>query len=77
MYGVERFTAVLNPPQAGILAVGAIEERAVVEDGELVAQPRMEITLTVRPPLRGRRDRVRVPAHRQVVPGGARVGPLI
>jgi pyruvate dehydrogenase E2 component (dihydrolipoamide acetyltransferase) len=47
MYGVERFTAVLNPPQAGILAVGAIEERAAVEDGELEIQPRMDMTLTV------------------------------
>jgi pyruvate dehydrogenase E2 component (dihydrolipoamide acetyltransferase) len=47
MYGVERFTAVLNPPQAGILAVGAIEERAVVVDGELEVQPRMDMTLTV------------------------------
>jgi pyruvate dehydrogenase E2 component (dihydrolipoamide acetyltransferase) len=46
MYGVERFVAVLNPPQAGILAVGGIEERAVVEDGELVIQPRMEMTLS-------------------------------
>ncbi len=47
MYGVERFTAVLNPPQAGILAVGAIEERAVVDEGELEIQPRMDLTLTV------------------------------
>jgi pyruvate dehydrogenase E2 component (dihydrolipoamide acetyltransferase) len=47
MYGVERFAAVLNPPQAGILAVGAIEERAVVEEGELEIQPRMDLTLTV------------------------------
>jgi pyruvate dehydrogenase E2 component (dihydrolipoamide acetyltransferase) len=47
MYGVERFTAVLNPPQAAILAVGAIEERAVVEEGELEIQPRMDLTLTV------------------------------
>jgi pyruvate dehydrogenase E2 component (dihydrolipoamide acetyltransferase) len=47
MYGVERFTAVLNPPQAGILAVGAIEERAVVEEGELEIQPRVDLTLTV------------------------------
>ena len=46
MYGVERFVAVLNPPQAGILAVGAIEERAVVRDGELVARPTMELTLS-------------------------------
>jgi pyruvate dehydrogenase E2 component (dihydrolipoamide acetyltransferase) len=47
MYGVERVTAVLNPPQAGILAVGAIEEQAIVEDGELEIQPRMDLTLTV------------------------------
>jgi pyruvate dehydrogenase E2 component (dihydrolipoamide acetyltransferase) len=46
MYGVERFVAVLNPPQAAILAVGAIEERAVVRDGELAARPIMEMTLT-------------------------------
>jgi pyruvate dehydrogenase E2 component (dihydrolipoamide acetyltransferase) len=47
MYGVERFTAVLNPPQAGILAVGAIEDRAVVVEGEFEIQPRMDLTLTV------------------------------
>jgi pyruvate dehydrogenase E2 component (dihydrolipoamide acetyltransferase) len=47
MYGVERFTAVLNPPQAGILAVGAIEERAVVLDGDFEIQPRMDMTLTI------------------------------
>jgi len=46
MYGVERFVAVLNPPQAGILAVGAIEERAVVADGEIVARPLMAMTLS-------------------------------
>ncbi|MGH3037654.1 MAG: dihydrolipoamide acetyltransferase family protein [Gaiellaceae bacterium] len=46
MYGVERFVAVLNPPQAAILAVGAIEERAVVSGGELAARPVMELTLT-------------------------------
>ena len=46
MYGVERFVAVLNPPQAAILAVGAIEERAVVRDGELAARPVMEMTLS-------------------------------
>ena len=46
MYGVEIFTAVLNPPQAAILAVGAIEEKPVVEDGEVVARPLMAMTLT-------------------------------
>jgi pyruvate dehydrogenase E2 component (dihydrolipoamide acetyltransferase) len=46
MYGVEIFTAVLNPPQAAILAVGAIEEKPVVENGDVVAHPLMAMTLT-------------------------------
>ena len=46
MYGVERFVAVLNPPQAAILAVGAAEEKPVVRDGEVVARPMLELTLT-------------------------------
>jgi len=46
MYGVARFVAVLNPPQAAILAVGAIEERAVVSGGEVAVRPVMELTLT-------------------------------
>jgi pyruvate dehydrogenase E2 component (dihydrolipoamide acetyltransferase) len=46
MYGTERFTAVLNPPQAAILAVGAVEERAAVVDGAIVVQPRLDLVLT-------------------------------
>jgi pyruvate dehydrogenase E2 component (dihydrolipoamide acetyltransferase) len=46
MFGVERFVAVLNPPQAAILAVGAIEEKPVAEDGEVVVRPRMDLTLS-------------------------------
>jgi pyruvate dehydrogenase E2 component (dihydrolipoamide acetyltransferase) len=46
MFGVERFIAVLNPPQVAILAVGAVTEQAVVEQGEVVVRPRMELTLT-------------------------------
>jgi pyruvate dehydrogenase E2 component (dihydrolipoamide acetyltransferase) len=46
MFGVEQFVAVLNPPQAAILAVGAIEERAVVVDGAVVPRPMMTMTLT-------------------------------
>jgi pyruvate dehydrogenase E2 component (dihydrolipoamide acetyltransferase) len=46
MYGVEQFVAVLNPPQAAILAVGAAVERPVVENGELVIRPLMTMTLT-------------------------------
>ena len=46
MYGVEIFTAVLNPPQAAILAVGAIEEKPVVENGDFIGRPLMAMTLT-------------------------------
>jgi pyruvate dehydrogenase E2 component (dihydrolipoyllysine-residue acetyltransferase) len=46
MYGVEIFTAVLNPPQAAILAVGTIEEKAIVEESDVVVRPVMAMTLT-------------------------------
>jgi pyruvate dehydrogenase E2 component (dihydrolipoyllysine-residue acetyltransferase) len=46
MYGVEQFVAVLNPPQAAILAVGTVEDRPVAQDGELVVRPMMTMTLT-------------------------------
>ena len=47
MYGVEQFVAVLNPPQAAILAVGAIESKAVpTDDGGFQARPLMTLTLT-------------------------------
>jgi pyruvate dehydrogenase E2 component (dihydrolipoamide acetyltransferase) len=46
MYGVEQFVAVLNPPQVAILAVGAIEEKPVVVDGDLEIKPMMSLTLT-------------------------------
>jgi pyruvate dehydrogenase E2 component (dihydrolipoamide acetyltransferase) len=46
MYGVEQFVAVLNPPQAAILAVGTVEDRPVARDGEVVVRPMMTMTLT-------------------------------
>jgi pyruvate dehydrogenase E2 component (dihydrolipoamide acetyltransferase) len=47
MLGVQEFTAIINPPEAGILAIGAMEERAVVApDGAVVVQPRMRITMS-------------------------------
>jgi len=46
MFGIERFVAVLNPPQAAILAVGSTEEKPVAVDGQVVVRPRMELTLT-------------------------------
>jgi pyruvate dehydrogenase E2 component (dihydrolipoyllysine-residue acetyltransferase) len=46
MFGVESFTAVLNPPQAAIIAVGAAVERPVPVDGELVVRPLVRLTAT-------------------------------
>jgi pyruvate dehydrogenase E2 component (dihydrolipoamide acetyltransferase) len=46
MFAVESFTAVLNPPQAAIVAVGATEERAVALGGELVVRPMVTLTAT-------------------------------
>ena len=46
MYGIEHFIAVLNPPQVAILAVGAIEEKPVVLDGDFDVKPMMSLTLT-------------------------------
>ena len=48
MYGIEEFDAILNPPQAGILAVGAASKRPVVgEDGELGTATIMNVVLSV------------------------------
>jgi pyruvate dehydrogenase E2 component (dihydrolipoamide acetyltransferase) len=46
MYGTREFSAILNPPQAGILAVGAAEQRPVVRDGELAVAAVMSCTLS-------------------------------
>jgi pyruvate dehydrogenase E2 component (dihydrolipoamide acetyltransferase) len=45
MFGIDRFTAIINPPQAAILAVGAIVQRAVAHDGELALRHRLAATL--------------------------------
>jgi pyruvate dehydrogenase E2 component (dihydrolipoamide acetyltransferase) len=47
MFGVDHFTAVINPPEAAILAVGAARHEAVVRDGQVVAGVTMKITLSV------------------------------
>jgi pyruvate dehydrogenase E2 component (dihydrolipoamide acetyltransferase) len=46
MYGVDAFSAILNPPQAAILAVGRIADRVVAVDGQPVVQPTMVLTLS-------------------------------
>ena len=46
MYGIERFTAIVNPPQAAILSVGALMKKAVVDDrGRVVARDMMALRL--------------------------------
>ena len=46
MFGIQEFTAIINPPEAAILAVGAVEEKPVVEAGEVVVRPRMRLTMS-------------------------------
>jgi pyruvate dehydrogenase E2 component (dihydrolipoamide acetyltransferase) len=46
MYGIKDFTAVINPPQSTILAVGTGEERAVVRNGKIEAATIMSVTLS-------------------------------
>ncbi|GAA3774515.1 hypothetical protein GCM10022240_27900 [Microbacterium kribbense] len=47
MYGIDSFTAVINPPEAAILAVGSTVDEPVVIDGEVQVRPRTRLTLTV------------------------------
>ena len=47
MYGVDEFVAIINPPEAGILAVGAIKDVPIVDDGKIVPGKVMRMTLSV------------------------------
>ena len=46
MFGIERFTAILNPPEAGILAVGAVMDVPVVKNGQVVAGKQMTVSMS-------------------------------
>jgi pyruvate dehydrogenase E2 component (dihydrolipoamide acetyltransferase) len=46
MFGIKNFTALINPPQSAILAIGAGEERAVVRDGKIVPATLMTVTMS-------------------------------
>jgi pyruvate dehydrogenase E2 component (dihydrolipoamide acetyltransferase) len=46
MYDVENFAAIINPPEAAILAVGAAREVAAVQDGEIILSKMMKITIS-------------------------------
>jgi len=46
MFGIDEFTAVINPPEAGILAVGAVTAKPVVRDNEVVVRQMMRVTMS-------------------------------
>jgi pyruvate dehydrogenase E2 component (dihydrolipoamide acetyltransferase) len=46
MFDVDQFTAVINPPEAGILAVGSITDRPVAVDGAMTVRKRMRVTMS-------------------------------
>jgi pyruvate dehydrogenase E2 component (dihydrolipoamide acetyltransferase) len=46
MFGIDEFTAVINPPEAAILAVGAVTPKPVVRDGEVVVRQMMRVTMS-------------------------------
>lgn len=46
MFGIHEFTGVINPPEAGIIAVGGIEDTPVVEDGQVAVRPLMKVTMS-------------------------------
>jgi pyruvate dehydrogenase E2 component (dihydrolipoamide acetyltransferase) len=46
MFGIDEFTAVINPPEGGILAIGAMKPRAVARDHEVVIKQTMRVTMS-------------------------------
>ncbi|MDP2959195.1 MAG: dihydrolipoamide acetyltransferase family protein, partial [Longimicrobiales bacterium] len=46
MFGIHEFTAIINPPEAGILAIGGVVDTPVAVEGQVVVRPRMRITMS-------------------------------
>jgi len=46
MFGIDQFTAIINPPEAGILAVGGVESKPIVIDGRVEVRERMRVTMS-------------------------------
>jgi pyruvate dehydrogenase E2 component (dihydrolipoamide acetyltransferase) len=46
MFGIDEFTAIINPPEAAILAIGRVEDKPVARFGEIISEPRMRITMS-------------------------------
>ena len=47
MFGIDQFSAILQPPEGAILAIGRITDKAVVRDGQIVIRPMMTLTLSI------------------------------
>jgi len=47
MFGIDQVSAIIQPPEAAILAVGRIADRAVVKDGQIVIRPMMNLTISI------------------------------
>jgi pyruvate dehydrogenase E2 component (dihydrolipoamide acetyltransferase) len=46
MFGIEQFTAIINPPEAAIIAVGGAKETAVVREGQVAVKSIMKVTMS-------------------------------
>ena len=46
MFGIDEFTAIINPPESGILAVGQVADKVVADNGQPVVRPRMRMTMS-------------------------------
>ena len=46
MFGIDQFTAIINPPEAGIIAVGAVEDKPVVVNGAVEVRKRLRLTMS-------------------------------
>ena len=46
MYGIDQFTAIINPPEVGILAIGTATDKVVVENGEVAVRKHMRVTMS-------------------------------
>jgi pyruvate dehydrogenase E2 component (dihydrolipoamide acetyltransferase) len=46
MFGIDQFTAIINPPEVGILAIGTAQDRVVVENGDFVVRKHLRVTMS-------------------------------
>jgi pyruvate dehydrogenase E2 component (dihydrolipoamide acetyltransferase) len=46
MFGIDEFTAIINPPEAAILAVGQVADHVIAENGQPMIRPRMRMTMS-------------------------------